>query len=170
VNTFYLLDANFFITSARNFYAYDIAPGFWRQMQKCLLYPEVVVIQPVVNEIKQDYEIGPWLKDIRDFSAFSVKRKDIVEAYGKVIQYVSTCGFYSAAGIGSWMPLEIADPWLVAAASVMGTAQIVTQEVPSKNLSIKAKTKKVKIPDVASHFQVSCISMFDFMRKMEIKL
>lgn len=63
MNNVYLLDSNFFITSARNFYAYDLAPSFWKQLQRCLLSPNVVVIQPVVNEIKKDDEIGSWLSD-----------------------------------------------------------------------------------------------------------
>ena len=170
MTTIYLLDSNCFITPARNFYAYDIAPSFWKHLQKCLLHPDVVVIQPVANEIKQDDEIGPWLESISRFSALSTRQQDITDAYRKVIQYVATCGFYNRAGITSWMPQKIADPWLIAAAIVMNNAQIVTQEQPSGNLSTKSQSKQVKIPDVASHFKVSCIGLFDFMRKMNFKL
>ena len=50
------------------------------------------------------------------------------------------------------------------------TCEIVTMEQSTGVLSKKQKSKNPKIPDIAQHFKVSCITLFDFMREMHFTL
>lgn len=47
---------------------------------------------------------------------------------------------------------------------------IITFEQRSGNLSIKNKSRKVKIPDVADYFNVNVQNLYYMMRQMGIKI
>ena len=166
----YLLDSNCFIAPARTFYGYDFAPSFWKQLRSVLVRPDVLVIREVHDEIMKDEEIGSWMREINEYRPFSTKTGNVVMSYAKVQQYVSECKFYTQAGIIAWAKRTVADPWLIAAALTMEGAWVVTQEQSVGTLSPKSPTGKVKIPDVADHFQVPCMNLFSFMRRMHFRL
>ena len=47
----FLIDSNIFITPYQNFYSFDIAPGFWKQMESKLTLDEVFVLDVVRDEV-----------------------------------------------------------------------------------------------------------------------
>lgn len=59
--------------------------------------------------------------------------------------------------------------WLIAAAMVHGYI-IVTFERSDGNLTATMKRGKVKIPDVARHFNVECIDLYEMMRRLHIQI
>lgn len=47
----FLIDSNIFITPYQNFYPFDIAPGFWNQLESKLTLDEVFVLDVVRDEV-----------------------------------------------------------------------------------------------------------------------
>jgi hypothetical protein len=60
----YLLDANIFITAARNFYNFDFGYNFWDFLVQKAKNNEVASIDKVFDEIKNgdDDELKSWAK------------------------------------------------------------------------------------------------------------
>ena len=52
----FLIDSNIFITPYQNFYPFDIAPGFWKQMESKLTLEEVLVLEVEGEE----GTVGEW--------------------------------------------------------------------------------------------------------------
>ena len=169
----YLLDANILITPHKQYYPFDFAPSFWKQLANVLRRKDATILRVVSNEIldKMNDSLSEWFKGIKnDIKIPSVKRNQKAhDNYALVLQYIQTCGFYTGNALLNWARDGVADPWLIATAMDNGY-KIVTNEQPSGNLSFKNLQNNPKIPDVARYFGVQCISLFDFMRAMSFKM
>ena len=166
----YLLDTNALITPFNLYYPFDIAPGFWHQMELAISKKNVFIIDNVYDEIMNENDnLASWLKSVDNLNRLSTKTHEIINNYGQVQRYVAECGYYKKRGIDAWADEKIADPWLIAAA-IKYKAVIITFEKSIIGISAKGQTfKSVKIPDVASQFKIRCENLFYFMRKMGIK-
>ena len=162
----YLLDANVLITPHKQYYPFDFAPSYWKQLANVLRRKDATILRVVSNEIldKMNDSLSEWLNEIKDdIKIPSVKRnQEVHDNYALVLQYIQTCGFYTNTALLNWA-------WLIATA-MNNDYKIVTNEQPSGNLSRKNLQNNPKIPDVAKHFQVQCISLFDFMRAMNFRM
>ena len=49
----FLLDANTFITPFQNYYSFDLAPGFWKQLKTKLKLNSVYLLDVAKNEIEK---------------------------------------------------------------------------------------------------------------------
>lgn len=170
----YLLDSNIFIEPSRIYYPFDLAPGFWCQMKKAILSNNVLILDVVYNEIvKGNDELASWLKGIIGLNKVTTSVPPIIEAYRRVLSYISTCVFYTEAAIDNWSDRTIADPWIIAAAIEEARKQevvIITFEKFVINTSTKRQThSNAKIPDVAANFNIACENLYYFMREMGIK-
>ena len=159
---------------SRIYYPFDLAPGFWHQMGKAILSNNVLILDVVYNEIvKGNDELASWLKGIIGLNKVITRVQPIIEAYGRVLSYISTCGFYKQAAIDTWSDIKIADPWLIATAIDIAREQeviIITFEKSIINISTKRQTHpNAKIPDVAANFNIACENLYYFMREMGIK-
>ena len=85
------------------------------------------------------------------------------------MQYIHECGFYNEKGLDSWAKNDVADPWLVATAAAKGYT-LITFEQSAGVMNSKNKSGKVKIPDVAMHFDVKVSNLFYMMRQLEMKI
>lgn len=47
----FLLDANTFIAPFQNYYPFDFAPGFWKQLEQKLKLDSVYILDVAKNEI-----------------------------------------------------------------------------------------------------------------------
>lgn len=74
---------------------------------------------------------------------------------------------YSDKALRDWSDVNAADPWLIATASALGYT-LVAFETSAGSISVKNPSGKTKIPDVAPKFDVKCVNLFYFMRKMNI--
>ena len=166
----YLLDANILIAPSNSYYSFELASGFWHQMEKTILSDNVLMPDVVYDEIMRGKDdLISWLKEIDGFNPISTKTPSILRAYSDVLNYISECGLYQRRGIDEWANVDVADPWLIAAAMDQ-KATIITFERPVMNASTKGQVfKKVKIPDVANHFGIAYNDLFYFMREMGIR-
>ena len=85
------------------------------------------------------------------------------------MQYIQECGFYNEKGLNDWARNEVADPWLIAAAAAKGY-KLFTFEQYEGPLNDKNKCGRVKIPDVAKHFNVEVHTLYHMMRQLKMKI
>ncbi|MBQ7432096.1 MAG: DUF4411 family protein [Lachnospiraceae bacterium] len=164
----FLLDSNSFMTPYQNYYPFDLAPGFWKQMKPKLACHSVAVLDVVKDEIlKGNDELTVWLEEIHDLNVIDKRDIQIVQKYAQVLKYVQDSPLYTDKALRMWSNVSIADPWLIATASVYGY-KIVTFETGAGKIS--TPSGKPKIPDIARQFDVNCVNLFYFMRKMGFQL
>ena len=164
----FLLDSNVFMTPSRNYYPFDFAQGFWRQMRSAIHSGNVFILDVIYNEtIKGKDDLAEWFKDtVANTSCqLRVQDEEIVKEYAKIQNYISSCDLYKPQAISEWAKREIADPWLIATAIAKKYA-IITLEIHG-NPQPHQKAKRIKILDVADHFCVCYHYLYYFMRKMK---
>ena len=139
----YLLDANSFIRSKREHYAFDFCPAYWDALLKGFRDGRLLSIQPVRQELARGKDaLAAWVKDHTPTEMFSATDDSpVLNAYASILNWVEGNEQYSRAAKQTFA--SGADPWLVAFASA-NACQIVTYEVSSPN-----SKALVKLPDVA---------------------
>lgn len=157
----YLLDANIMVQAARSYYAFDIAPSFWRKLIEYAAEGRIRSIDKVKAELMRGNDIlAFWAKE--EFSPFfeSTIRSETVEVYRSIIAWVQQQPQffdYAKASFASG-----ADGWLIAWAKVQNYV-IVTHE--QYNPDIK---RKVPIPNVCEPFGVTTTDTFMMLRELGI--
>lgn len=151
----YLLDANVLISAAERNYPPDIVPGFWVQLREAAEVGEVKIPVSVNKEVTtlDDKWLTGWLKDNLDPHSDSVLHEDAAQTQmlTRLTRWVTDSRRpYAARHVNHF--LSHADPRLIAAAAAE-SATIVTYEerVTDPN------STKVKIPNVADEFGVTCV-------------
>ena len=115
-------------------------------------------------------ELKEWVSEREDdFEVCNHIDSEIVPKYAEVMQYIQECGFYNEKGLNEWAKNEVADPWLIAAAAAKGY-KLITFEQPAGSLNIRNKSGRVKIPDVAKHFDVEVHNLYHMLRQLKIKI
>lgn len=151
----FLLDANVLIEAKNRYYAFDIAPGFWRWLENAHSRGVACSIERVREELlEKDDELSDWSRDHRDF--FFPLDGRTAQVFSKLSAWAQSQDFTDdalnafAAGTADFM--------LVAHASAH-SCTVVTHE--------KAGTgsrKRVKIPDACVALDVPCVDTFDMLR------
>ncbi|QWT52205.1 DUF4411 family protein [Eubacterium sp. MSJ-33] len=166
----FLVDSNSFMTPFRFYYAFDLVPAYWTELEKHIHSGKVVVLDSVKEEInKGDDDLAKWIRDIDGLTVIPKVTAQTVSCYQEVIQYVASCGLYKESALHTWSERNIADPWLIASAKANDYI-IVTEEKAASGLSKKTPNKGAKIPDVAGYFGVKTIDVFDMMRRLDITI
>lgn len=168
----YLIDTNCLITPKNTYYPFDFAEGFWKQLARTISENRVAVLgavyKEIVNVVKSD-NLAEWLKSQPDLKILEVSNvPEVLTCYGNILRYIQNSPRYNQKALNSWANEKVADAWLIAAAMHYGYT-VVTLETPSKQ-SPNSISGKAYIPDVAAHFGVECITLFDFMRRMNFRL
>lgn len=164
----FLLDANTFITPFQNYYAFDFAPGFWTQLKTKLKLDSVYILDVARNEVmKGEDELSEWFDAIPDTNIIDRRSSSILAKYGEVLRFLQDSPLYSDKALRNWSDANVADPWLIAAASALGYT-LVTFEASAGIISANNPSGRPKIPDIAKIFDVKCENLFYFMRKMNI--
>jgi hypothetical protein len=166
----YCLDTSVYTQAHRQYYAFDLAPGFWKSL---IIHAENgVLVSPVAvfTELtKGNDELARWAKENKGLLFLDPDTK-IVESFRQVVDFINLR--YESE---HWVRLFLdgADPWVVAHAKAYDLI-VVTMEGTKGSEEINSKTKrfqgKIKIPNVCSHFGVKCISTFDLIRALKISL
>ena len=166
----FILDANSFIEPYRIYYPFDLASSFWRQMFDCITNNENVIILDVVYKeiLRLDGELSVWMKNIPKNKIINQLNKITIEIYADIIKFIITSGYYRQEAARVWTANLVADPWIISYASY-SNATIITHE-KKRILYLTAKSKIVKIPEVADRFNIKCENLFYFMRKNKIYL
>lgn len=160
----YLLDADSFIRSKREHYAFDFCPGYWDALLVGFAKRRLLSIVPIRNELLRGKDaLASWVKDdvSADFFA-TVEDQGVQGAYAEILQWVEDNEQYSRAAKQKFV--RGADPWLVAYACISRSV-LVTYEVSSPE-----SKALIKLPDVAAHFDVASIPPYVMLRQLQIKL
>lgn len=167
----FLIDANALITPYRFYYAFDLAPSFWEKLANEFKNNRIVLLDKVKDELlKGEDDLTNWIKENEEIiNVCNYKTESVIANYQSVLQYIQTSGLYKESALAAWVPANIADPWLIAAAKANGYT-VVTLEAPSGGLSTKTPNKEAKIPDVAKALGVKTSSLFEMMRTLGIVL
>lgn len=161
----FLLDANVFMQAARGYYAFDIAPAFWQALIDHASKGSVLSIDRVRDEIEQGKDdLANWASGNFHQWFASTGDSDVVEAYGKIMNWAHAQPQYSPAAKAQFAGVKNADAWLVAHA-LAKKCVVVTQEQPRP----EAK-RKVFIPDVCQAFGVSFLDTYAMLRALRVKL
>lgn len=169
-NEIFLLDTNSFITPHLTYYPFDFAPGFWEQMEFNINNGCIAVLDMVKNEILQcNDSLKNWMEDLEIQRFVDRRTPDILNKYAEVIQAVQNNPCYKTSALTEWSKNNVADPWLIATASV-NNYTLITFEVPNNGLNPRNPSKNAKIPDVSKEFNVKTESLFYMMRKLRFEL
>lgn len=154
------MDADAYIRSKNEHYAFDIAPRFWEHIdQKGVegLVSSPIAVYTEIDGNVQD-ELAAWVRARRDSGLFVEPSRDIQENFQTVANHVqSTYSFSEASRF-----LSGADPWLIAHAMADAGA-IVTYE---RGGSIQHP----KIPFVANIFGLKTVQPFEMLRALGVTL
>lgn len=155
----YLLDANTFIEAKGRYYAMAICPGYWSWLIDTNGKSQIASIESVRQELLAGNDVlKEWVAENPQIFV-PEDDPDTQAAMVKVVTYV-----YSLPNMRSGAAEEFldgADPWLIAKAIASGNT-IVTHEKYNKEIR-----KKVLIPNVCEHFNVSCIDTFELLHRLE---
>lgn len=166
----FLLDANVFIEPKNRYYPFDIFPGYWEFLSQELGGESVKSIEHVYDELlKGTDELSTWAKQLgrKSFEGCS-NDSEVFSKYLEVADYVGSLegenqGQKRKSAIDAFLREGVADPWLVAHASVYDET-IVTQEV-----SHSLKVSKVSLVDVCDYFGVRHIEVVSFLREAKAR-
>lgn len=160
----YLVDTNF-LGHLEYYYPGTVFSSLWVQLEQKLFTPQVCFHQEV------DKELQRWSHPRLGWYNTHVQKGQIlypdqleINRYGEVANWVQKDRQPSYKPFAVTDFFVAADSWLVASGYRHG-ATIVTAEVGAPN-----GVKKVKIPDVAHHFNVPVITPLDFLHALQISV
>ncbi|ACI20240.1 MULTISPECIES: DUF4411 family protein [Thermodesulfovibrio] len=160
----YLLDANVFIEAARRYYAFDIAPPFWKALSEFAEKGKLISIDRVKNELLRGKdELSKWAKG-SFFEWFKSTDDDfILTSYRRVIEWAENHSQFTQEAKKEFYDAENADAWLVAYA-LSNRNIIVTHEVYKPDVK-----KEIPIPNICRDFRIEYIDTFEMLRRLNFK-
>ncbi|MCI9545349.1 MAG: DUF4411 family protein [Lachnospiraceae bacterium] len=170
-NEKFLIDSSSFMTPYKFYYAFDLVPSYWKKLSICAETGRIILLDIVKTEIDKGKDsLADWIKNNQsNLVLCNHVEPNIIKKYQEILQYIETCGYYNDKALNAWSKNDVADPWLIAAATVHGYT-IITNEVSAGTLSNRTPSKNAKIPDVAKAFNVKTEPIFYMMRKLNIKI
>lgn len=152
----YLVDANVLIDAKNRYYAFDIAPGFWKWLEGAHADGHVCSIEAIRDElVAGDDELAEWAKANRTF--FRPVDQATTTHFPALTTWVSSRPFTPAALAG--FTGSAADYLLVAYARAHDHV-VVTHERSDPN-----SRKRVMIPDACTAIGVTSLGPFEMMRR-----
>jgi len=169
----YIFDSSSFITPYRFYYATDIAPSFWDQLERLIADGTVCTIDKVKEEITRiDDELSRWFRGNFPRSVRYTRKTntdnlflfgdDELDAYHEVIKWAESSG-YKRVAIETFKDSSKADAFLIAFCKAHDLT-LVTEEVFS------SKKNRIPIPNACNFLGVKYLRLFDFMRQVNISL
>lgn len=149
-NYIYSLDSSSLINPWRRFYAPDVFPALWKNVEKLISGGKLMACHEVFQELKVGKDdLFKWAKKQKFFFKPLTKNqveiaKDIMNRFPGLIDSKKTN--------------PDADPFVIALAIEEGCT-VITYENGSSNPA------KPKIPDVCKQMGVKCINFLDFCRE-----
>lgn len=159
----YLFDSNAFIAAGREYYGFDLAPGFWEWLASEPILTSVSSVKEVHEEISTGKgDLIDWVNDLPS-NFWLDHTMDSLEVAGEIAEWVMHSDrIFTLAAREEF--LDIADYHLVAKAKAVG-ATVVTVE-----RSAPDSRKRIKIPDVCKAFHVPCLHPFEAYRQLGLNL
>lgn len=173
----YLFDTNPFIAAKNTFYSFDIAPTFWIKLGELAEQGMFSIIDRVYDELvfpnkkepEKEDELSIWIRTEYKGEVHTTTRdKQVVEMYAQIIQKMTQeapyKSHYRTSAKAIFARASNADAWLVAYAKIFDYTIVTFETYEPKN------KRNIKIPVVCKEFGVDCINLYEFLRRMEIKL
>lgn len=159
----YLIDANIFITAHRQYYSFDIAPSFWKQIVE-KASNKIVIIEKVKNELlKGGDSLTEWFNSVcSNFTVLDNPDQNVIEAYSEIISSVNENNQYKQTVKDTFA--QAADSWLCAY-GLANNHTIVTLETFEPD-----SKKRIKIPNICKEHGIRCINLSQFMREVHMSL
>lgn len=159
----YVLDANVFIEAARRYYAFDLAPAFWRALLDHAESGRVRSIDRVEHELlRGNYDLKDWVQGEFGNWFASTDEAEVIDVYRRIMTWAHGQGQFTDAAKSAFA--SGADGWLVAYASVHGST-VVTHE----QFHPEARGR-IFIPNVCRAFGVLTIDTFAMLRALGVTL
>ena len=169
----YIFDSSSFITPYRFYYATDIAPSFWEQLERLIANGTVCTIDKVKKEITRiDDELSRWFKENFSRSVRYTRKTntdnlflfgdDEFNTYQEVVKWAESSG-YKRVAIETFKDNSKADAFLIAFCKAHDLT-LVTEEIFS------SKKNRIPIPNACGSLGVKYLRLFDFMRQVNISL
>jgi uncharacterized protein DUF4411 len=157
----YWVDSDVFIQAKNGPYGFDIAPGFWKHLDKSLRNGSICSSEMVYRElVGYSDQLAVWVKN-RKGIGISVPICPAVEVhYTAIANHVSQN--YDLPN--SNLFLSGADGWVIAHA-LHSKGTVVSQESDRH-----PEAHKVRIPDVCAVFSVRCIHLVAMLREQGASL
>src|SRR6266404_3186349 len=157
---YHWLDCNIFVEAKNGSYSFDIAPGFWRWMEK--VSKDNLVRSPisVYNELaKGNDPLSRWVRHMKKSSGLFVTPDAMVQkCFGEIAVFVQS--HYDAPQASHF--LSGADPWVIAHA-MENRGIVVTHEA-----AVGPGSTKPKIPNVCDHFDVKHARAYDAFATLKL--
>ncbi|MBN1235997.1 MAG: DUF4411 family protein [Methanotrichaceae archaeon] len=159
----YVLDANVFIEAARRYYAFDIAPRFWKLLIDQADNSFVLSIDHVKVELEKGKdELAKWAKNDFHECFISTEDDEVIAAYRRIMIWSQGQAQFTDAAKAEFA--SVADGWLVAYALAKGCI-VVTLEQFDANIR-----RRVKVPNACQAFGVKYVDTFQMMRELGVRV
>lgn len=91
-NEIFLVDSNSFMTPFRFYYAFDLVPAYWKELNKHINSGRIVVLDIVKDEIdKGNDDLAKWIADLDQLTVVpkvTEKRWDVIKKSCGMLQSV----------------------------------------------------------------------------------
>lgn len=146
----YSLDTSGLLDGWVRYYAPEVFPSLWRQMESAAADKTIVAVQDVLLELeRQDDDVFAWAKRHVTFVPLEEEiQASATEILAKFPQLVNTRRSRS-----------VADPFVIALARVQGLT-VVTAERAS------GSPQKPRIPDVCAGVGVKCVPLLGMFKEL----
>lgn len=160
----YLLDANVFIQAKRQYYAFDICPGFWESLIRHFAAAQLKSIDRVktIELERGNDELKDWAYNTIDSNFFaSSNEPEVISKYAEIMTWVQNqVRFWDSAKAEFASSI---DGWIIAYAKIHDMVVVTHEErAPESH-------KEVKIPDVCDAFGVDYINTFQMLRALNTR-
>ncbi len=116
----------------------------------------------VYEELKDgDDALAEWAAEGRSFGLWVPADESVQQAYSTIADYVAQHRTYAPEHVATF--LGKADAWIIAHALACG-GRVVTFEVP------QPLSARPKIPDVAANFGVDCLTLYEMLREIGVRI
>jgi hypothetical protein len=161
----YVLDSNVFMEAARRYYAFDLAPSFWRALIDQARDGRVESIDRVKEEIDLGKDLlTDWANsDFRQWF-ISTDQADVIGAYGQVMVWAHGQRQFTDGAKAEFSREENADPWVIAYAKAKGCV-VVTHEQFDPNVRAR-----IPIPNVCQTYDIQYVDTFQMLRDLGVRL
>ena len=159
----YVLDADVFMTAARRYYAFDIAPAFWTSLVEHASTGRLLSIDRVKDDIDRGKdELTRWANGSFRRWFDTTNQNDVTQEYAVIIAWAQGQSQYTMAAKAEFA--RASDGWLVAYGKAKGHT-VVTNETYDSSIR-----RRIKIPNVCRAFNVPHVDTFKLLRDLEVKL
>lgn len=162
----YVIDSSALIEAANRYYAFDIAPSFWRQLIQYAERGIIISIDKVKKELtrgKEEDALAVWAKNDFHFAFASTTEEDVLVRYASIIAWSQGHHHYNDVAKAEFAGTDIADPWVMSYAQSKGYI-VVSEELLKKDIK-----RRIPIPNACGELKIPHQNTFEMLRALKIR-